>query len=162
MTIPNIEKSEENENKELIVIFKQDGTFELDFQVSKENFSEDQIEIQQEIHNRYIKCENQGMFFIGFLEKTQGLTESVSYLRFIIATFIKKLSMNPDIELLRENTLVDLDKAVTNDLLGNAPYLTGLENLNALWIEKLWHKLNNSFSEMIVVYKGSVSEFFKS
>lgn len=157
MTIHNIKKSEENENKELIVIFKQDGAFELDFQVSKEKFSDNQIEIQQEIHNRYIKSENQGIFFIGFLEKTQGLTESLSYLRLIIATFIKKLSMNPDIELLRENTLVDLDKMETNDLLGNAPYLTGLENLNAFWIEKLWQKLNNSFSEMIVVYKGSVS-----
>lgn len=162
MTIHNIDISEENEDKELIVIIKQDGIFELDFQVSEEKFNETQISIQHEIHNRYAKSENEGMFFIGFLEKTEGLTESASYLRLIIATFIKKLSMNPDIELLREKTIVDIEKAVIKDLLDSAPYLTGSEYLSGEWIEKLWHKLNNSFSELITAYKGSVAEFFSS
>jgi len=162
MTIHNIDKSEENENKELIVIFKQDGVFELDFQVSKEKLSEEQIALQREIHNMYTKSENEGMFFIGFSEETQGLTDSASYLRLIIATFIKKLSMNPDIELLREKIIIDIEKDEIKDLLDSAPYLTGLEHLNGEWIEKLWQKLNDSFSEMIVAYTESVSEFFST
>jgi len=57
--------------------------------------------------------------------------------------------MNPDIELLREKIIVDIEKDEIKDLLDSAPYLTGLEHLNGEWIEKLWQKLNDSFSEMI-------------
>ncbi|MBU3126316.1 DEAD/DEAH box helicase [Clostridium tagluense] len=162
MTINNKEKSIDNKHKELIVIFKQDGIFELDFQVTKEKLNEEQIAIQQGINNHFAENENQGMLFLGFLENIETLTDSVTYLRLIIATFIKKISMNSDIELLREKTIVYIEKDEIKDLLDSAPYLTGLEYLNYEWIEKLWQKLNNSFSEMIGEYEGSVSEFFSS
>jgi SNF2 family DNA or RNA helicase len=162
MILHNKEESAKNQNKELIIIFKQEGIFELDWQVTKENFSEEQIEIQQNINNRFVKNHNEGVFFLGFIEKTDGLSESLTYLRHIIATFIKKLSMNPDIEILLEKTIVDIEKDEIKDLLDSAPYLTGSEHLNVEWIEKLWQKLNNSFSEMIESYNGSISEFFSS
>jgi hypothetical protein len=116
------------------------------------------------LHNKEesVKYQNEGVFFLGFSEKTDGLSESVTYLRHIIATFIKKLSINPDIEILRKKTIVDIEKDEINDLLDSAPYLTGSEHLNGEWIEKLWQTLNNSFSEMIESYNGSISEFFFS
>ena len=162
MILHNNEESAKDQTKELIVIFKQNGVFELDFQVTKEKFSEEQIEIQQNINNCFVENHNEGVFFLGFFKKTDGLSESLTYLRHIIATFTKKLSMNPDIEILREKTIVDIEKYEIKDLLDSAPYLTGSEHLNGEWIEKLWQKLNTSFSEMIEAYNGSVSEFFSS
>ncbi|MGH4120785.1 DEAD/DEAH box helicase [Clostridium sp.] len=160
MMLHNKEESTKDQSKELIVIFKQEGFFELDFQMTSEKFSEDQIVIQQEINNRFVKNHNEGVFFLGFLEKTDGLSESLTYLRHIIATFIKKLSMNPDIEILREKTIVDIEKDEIKALLDIAPYLTGSEYLSDEWIERLWQKLNNSFAEIIGAYIGSIADFF--
>ncbi|MGK0466224.1 hypothetical protein [Clostridium sp.] len=134
MILHNKEESTKDQNKELIVIFKQEGIFELDFQVTKEKFSEEQIVIQQEINKRFAKNHNEGVFFLGFLKKTDDLSESLTYLRHLIVTFIKKLSMNPDIEILRKKTIVDIEKDEIKTLLDIAPYLTGSEHLNDEWI----------------------------
>lgn len=99
------------------------------------------------------------MFFLGYLNKAVILSESVAYIKTIIDIFINRLSKNPDIENLREKTTIYIDELESNNLLNSAPYLTGSEHLNEEWIKKFWESLNNSFSEMITKYKGSVSEF---
>lgn len=162
MILHNKEKLVENENKELIIVIRKDGKFEIDFQTKKGKLSERERNIQQDIINRFKENENNGMFSLGFLEAGEGLSESLNYLRFLIGSFTKKLSMDPDIEVYRDKAVVGIEEKEIKELLDSSPYLTGSEHLTTKWIEEFWKNLNNSFSDMIKDYKGSVAEFFSS
>lgn len=152
----------EKEKNELIVVIKEAGKFELDFKEVSKKLKQEQISVQNDIINAFEEDENKGLFFLNSLNKTVIMSESVGYLKSIIDTFIKQLSKNPEIEHLREKTIVSLNELERNRLLNNAPYLTGGEYLNEEWIKRFWERLNNSFSEMIIKYKGSVSEFLST
>lgn len=150
------------ENKELIAVLQPEGSFELDWQITKEKIDGEQILLEEKIYKRFVENTDEALFFMGFLEKSVAMSESLSFLRIIASTFVKKLSMNPDIEQLREKVVVDIEEKEINYILQSAPYLNGSEYLNYNWVKKVWEKLNNSFSTMIHNYKGSAQEFFAS
>ncbi|MFZ5967528.1 MAG: DEAD/DEAH box helicase [Bacillota bacterium] len=162
MALNRKDKHVETINKELIVIFKPDGLFEFDWQITEEQTDKSQIILQQQIYERFIENNYEALFFMGFLEKNVPMSESLSYLRFIAAAFVKKLSMNPDIELLRDRIVIEIEAEKVLDILHSAPYLSGSEYLNNNWIEKAWEKLNHTFCKMIKNYKGSVEAFITS
>jgi non-specific serine/threonine protein kinase len=150
------------ESKELIVVIKPEGVFELDYQETKEKFDENQILLQQEFHKRFAENEGEALLFLGLSEKKVALPGALNYLRLIATSFIKKLSQKPNIEFLREKTTVDIEGEEIKKLLENAPYLIGAENLDDKWLLKAWENLNEAFSKMIHSYNGSVEQFFAS
>lgn len=150
------------ENKELIVILKPESMFEIDWQETKEKMDENQIVLQEEIYKRFIENSNDALFFLGFSDKSIFLSESLSYIRFIITEFLKKLLQNPDIELLREKIVVDINDEQIKHLLVSTPFLIGEEYLSYKWIENIWGNLNKSFCKMIQNYNGSAQDLFDS
>jgi hypothetical protein len=158
----SIDKSVETTNKELIVIIKPDGLFELDLQVTEEQIDKDQIVFQEEIYRRFMEDADEALLYLGFSGKTVSMSESLGYLKSIASNFVKKLSMNPDIELLREKIFTEIEIEEIEYLLQSAAYLNGAEYLNENWIEKVWERLNHAFSKMIQNYKGRVEDFFLS
>lgn len=156
------EKLVEIKNKELIVILQEEGTFQFDFQETKGKIDEKKMEVEEKIYKHSIENINETFFQLGFLQRTENLSQSLSFLRLISNAFIKKLSMNPDVELLREKTVIDIEDEEIKYLLDSAPYLSGLEYLNSNWIENAWRKLSNTFCEIIKNYNGSVEDLFAS
>ncbi|MDR3541290.1 MAG: DEAD/DEAH box helicase [Desulfosporosinus sp.] len=145
---------------ELIVIIQAEGSFELDWQVSADRIDSRQIDVQDEVYKRFLENAQEALIFLGFSDRSVVMSESLYYLRLIASTFVKKLSQNPDIEVLREKIVVEIEAEEIQQLLQKAPYLKGAEHLNQDWLELVWEKLNQEFADLIQTYKGSVREFF--
>ena len=165
----SMDDSIETIDKELIAILKSDGMFELGWQVAEVQMIEGkiakkQIEFQQEIYKRFLNNAYESLFYLGFIERKAFISESLNYLRLVAAAFVRNLSKNPDIKLLREKTIIEIADTDTDIdyLVQSAPYLIGAEYLNENWIKQAWKNLNNAFSNMIKYYEGSVEEFFAS
>lgn len=160
--VASIDKSEKITYKELIAFIHSDGSFELDWQITEEKMESSQFDYQEEVYRRYSENAHEALLFLGFSERTVVTSESLRYLRLIASTFVKKLAMNPDLEVLRENVVTEIDENEVEHLLQKAPYLKGAEYLTHSWVEKAWETLNQAFGKMIKSYKGSVEVFFAS
>ncbi len=147
-------------NKELIAVIKPDGAFEIDWQETKEQIDESQIEIQEKLYKQFMENPDEALFSLGFSECSVPVSESIRYLRLVAAAFVRKLSQKADIEFLREKITVEIEEKELKNLLESMPYLNGAEYLNDNWIENIWKKLNQLFVRMIKNYNGSVQEFF--
>ena len=156
----SIDQSVKTTNRELIVIIHPEGLFELDWQITGEQMESGQLVFQEEVYQRFLENVHQALIVLGFSDGAVAMSESLHYLRMIASTFVKKASHNPNLEVLRERIVVDIEGEEIQHLLQNAPYLIGVEHLNQIWMEKLWVGLNQAFCKMIQVYEGSVGDFF--
>lgn len=148
-------------NEELIAIILQEG-FGLDWQDIEDQLDKEQILLQAEVHSRFMENADASLFYLGFSDQSVPLSNSVNFLRTIAAAFVKALSETPEIEFLREKTIVEPESEVVEHILSNAPYMNGLEYLSEDWVLKIWSKLNNVFSKEIRAFDGSVSDYFTS
>jgi len=146
-------------DKELIAIIKEAGSFELDWQLSVEEIKRSQIVFQEDVYKCFLENANEALLYIGFSSQTVAISESLQYLRLIASTFVKKLAMSPDIEALRDKIVVVIEEEEIKHLLEKVPYLNGAEHLDEAWIENVWEKLNQLFCKMIQTYQGSIAEF---
>jgi non-specific serine/threonine protein kinase len=158
--VASIDKSETITYKELITLIHSDGSFELDWQITEEMLESSQSEYQEEVYRRYRENAQEAFLVLGFSEKTVVTSGSLRYLRLIASTFVKKLAMNPDLEVLRENVVIEINNNEVEHLLQQAPYLKGAEYLTHAWVKKAWEMLNQTFGKMIKSYKGSAEAFF--
>ncbi len=149
------------ENNELVVQIQQDG-FELDWQEAVGKPDDSQVSAQENLYCIYRDDPYKALLFLGFSNPAISMPDSVRFLGFIAAAFVKTLSRNPDIEFLREKVVVKLEEDEIERILRNAPYMNGAEHLNRNWIDHVWYKLNEVFSIEIKEYKGRVTDFFAS
>ena len=149
------------EMKELVALIEQEG-FELDWQETTETLDNSQLAIQEDLFRRFRDDSYKMLLFLGFSSSTSSLSQSVRFLSYVAAAFIKMLSRNLDIEFLRATVIVELDEQETERILHSVPYMNGAEHLNQHWIEHVWQQLNASFAMEIITYKGSVADFFSS
>jgi len=160
--VAGMERPEKITSKELIALIQPDGLFELDWQITEEKMESSQIDYQLEIYRRYRMDAPEALFLLGFSERTVVTSESLRYLWLIAAAFVQKLAMNPELEILRENAVTELEENAVEHLLQKAPYIKGAEYLTPAWVEKAWTTLNQAFGKMIKSYEGSVGAFFAS
>jgi len=153
------DKSKTNTYKELIALIHAAGTFELDWQIT-EMMESPPVAYQEEIYRHYREDAHEAFLVLGYSDKSLITSVSLRYLRLIASTFVKKLAMNPDLEVLRENVMIEIDDHEVEQLLQQAPYLKGAEYLTDTWVKKAWETLNQTFGKMIKSYKGSVQAFF--
>jgi len=158
----SIDKSVKTTHRELMVILQAEGLFELDWQMTQEQIGSSQLISQEEVYQRFLENAHQALIVLGFADRAVPMSESLNYLRRIAATFVKRVTRNPDLEVLREKIVVEIEGDDLQQLLQNAPYIQGAEHLSVIWLEKLWDTLNQSFCTMIQAYPGSVGEFFAS
>jgi non-specific serine/threonine protein kinase len=153
---------EKTMNKELITMLEPDGKFELDWQESEEQIDRSQILFQEELYRRFMENAEEALLFLGFSEPSIPMSESLRYLRLLAASFVRNLSRNPEVEVLREQTVVEVEAEDIEHFLRSSPFLNGVEHLNHNWIKNVWDKLNQVFAKEIMLYKGSVAEFFST
>ena len=151
---------EKTMNKELITMLEPGGKFELDWQETEEQIDRSQILFQEELYRRFMENAEKALLFLGFSEPSIPMSESLRYLRLLAASFVRNLSRNPEVEVLREKTVVEVEAEDIEHFLRSSPFLNGVEHLNQNWIENVWNGLNYTFSREIQNFRGSVAEFF--
>ena len=148
-------------NKELVALIQPEG-FEFDWQETEEQLDKRQILLQEEVHSRFMENAYNSLLYLGFSDQSVAMSDSAHFLRNIAAAFVKALSKTPDIEFLREKTVVEPESEVVNHIIDNAPYMNGMEYLSHDWVKRLWSELNIVFSTEIRTYDGSVTAYFTS
>lgn len=158
----NIDKSVETTHRELMVILQAEGLFEFDWQTTREQICSSQLIFQEEVYQRFLENAHQALIVLGFVDRSVPMSESLDYLRRIASTFVKRVTRYPDLEVLREKIVVEIEGDDLQQLLQNAPYIQGTEHLSQSWLAKLWDTLNQAFCAMIQAYPGSVGDFCAS
>ena len=151
----------ESRNSELIVLINPEG-FDLDWQETVEPIDGRQIVLQDKLFKEARYNAYKALFYLGFENQTIPISDSVRFLRTLAAAFIKALSTNPEVEFLRENTIIEPKADIIEQILHNAPYMNGSEYLNRQWAESIWKGLNFAFSQEIMTYAGSAADFLAS
>lgn len=148
-------------NMELVAWIELDG-FELDWEFSSSPLDHHQVSVQEEIYRKFRDDPDEALLFLGLLDHGVWVSDSVRFLRDIAGVFVRLLSRNPDVELLRERVVVELDEVDTERILRNAPYMNGTEYLTPQWLGHVWRQLNEAFSRTMMAYRGSVADFLAS
>ena len=151
----------DGDNKELIALLHRDG-FHLDWQDAGEQLDGRQILLQQKFYAEFRQDADKALFRLGFFERNIPLSDSASFLRAIAFAFVDGLAKNPDLEILREKTIIEPELSDIESILHGAPYMIGLEYLDADWVAAIWRRLNGVFAREIGVYSGTVAGFFAS
>lgn len=152
---------EKNTLNELIAVVNQ-FDFTLDWQYTTVQIENKPEFLQKNIYKCYTENKFKSLLELGFTDLLIPLSVSLSYVRIISNTFVKKVTKLPEIETIRKNIQIELEEEELNNLLSNIPYFMGWEFVDAGWIKRLFNELNKIFTLELKNYKGSVSEYLLS
>ena len=131
----------------------------LDWQECDEAPEQNSLSMQQSFYGAYCMDANKALYNLGF-SKPEGISSSVNFLWSVSASYISFLTLNPDLELVREKMELKPDPAEAERLIENAPFMNGNEYLTAEWIVQQWGKLHGVFISELTSYQGKVSDYF--
>ncbi len=146
-------------NQELQAVIMPVGTVRLEWAVTDNRIDKSRDLLQQEIVRRYTEDPDATLLFLGFSNPAVSVTPSLDYLRSFCALFAKKLSLTPELEILRHNAEVPLTEDEISHALMIAPPMTGAEYLSREVLKGLWSRLHDAYQQEIIPYKGTVEEF---
>lgn len=147
--------------REIIVLIHPEG-FGLDWQETDEPLESSHIRVQQDFFENWREDPYKALFCLGFTGLSAPVSDSLHFLYTTASIFVKALSKKPDIEFLREKTVVEPDPGEIESIINNAPFMNGAEYMDNQWVMQVWQKLNDLFTDRISHYQGSVAEFFAS
>lgn len=151
-----------NTNKELIVIVKVNGMFELDWQMTRKEFTKNEMILQEEIYQYYLSESYESVLFIGFLDVLDYMSDSLRFLHRVASSFISTVSALSEEQLVKENAEVKIESQEIIRLIRTCPYLNGNEFINHKWMTNFWKQLNKVFFDRIRQFNGHADEYFLS
>ncbi|OOM69427.1 DEAD/DEAH box helicase [Clostridium sp. BL-8] len=147
------------ERKELIAIFTEAG-FKIDYEIApKKKLSEDNIKNQEVWYTKFIEDKYKALWNLGFTNEEEWMSETISFLYFIVNKLIKEISRKPDIEITREDTELFLEYEEIEAIKNRAPFSIGMEFINDEWISMVWNETADIFRREIAKFKGTVQEY---
>ncbi|NPE20270.1 ATP-dependent helicase [Fusibacter sp. A1] len=149
-------------NQVLTVCFFEHG-FRLDFNaVSNLKLDDDQVDFELDLYHRYLENHDKMLFFFGFDEAPEYLSESMKFLYSVSLQFLKRLALTADLEFKREKVMVSPTKDDIYFILGSVPYVIGMECIDERWIQSTYEKLSAVFSSEIADYDGPIDDYLSS
>ncbi|HOG63637.1 MAG: DEAD/DEAH box helicase [Sedimentibacter sp.] len=100
------------------------------------------------------------LFHLGFLTKEKWFSPSMEYLHKISETLIKKLSQQPEIELVRDMVQAELTEDEIYQFKDEIPFVIGMEYVDDNWLLNLWESILAVFKSEIKSYDGTVARYF--
>lgn len=146
-------------NVELNAVVMPNGTLQLEWDEVSEQIDKSQQLLQQEIYRRFKTDVKSCLLFLGFSAQSIPLSPSLDYWRSFTGEFARRLRQTPDLEDIRSNLTIPLEKETLAEMLSRAPLMTGQEYLNAEFLKLLWATLNAQFQYEVSIYKGTVEDF---
>ena len=148
-------------NKELQVIIMPEGLLQMEWSAAKKDIDKSTALLQEEIFKRF-HADPSWLLFLSFCDQKVPLSASLGYWRNFTALFAHKLSLTPDLELLRHTVKIPIDPEELQYTFDSAPMMTGGEYLSIPLLQHAWDELNNAFAQTIKNYEGSVADFIKT
>lgn len=100
------------------------------------------------------------LYHLAFLTKKEWFSPELEYLYSIADKLIQKLSRQPDVELSREMTGVELSEEECIDLINKVPFAIGMEYVDSSWLHLIWDRLIEVFQTEVSEYSGTVAMYF--
>lgn len=148
--------------QELNAIILPNGSVQMEWRVAGEQISKSGQLLQQEIFRRFATDPETAFLFIGFCDRTIPLSPSLNFFREFIGLFTEKLRLTPDLEAVRHRVNIASEKHEIENVIENAPLMTGSEYLNTELLKGIWLRLNARLQAEIKSYEGPVEEFLKT
>ena len=101
------------------------------------------------------------LYELGFKNNLKGLTPSAFYLYQLSQKFIEVLSRSPELEVAREETIIDLSSDDLDYLMSMIPFAIGTEYINERWIKNIIKHLNEQFKKDMTSYKGTAQMYLQ-
>ena len=98
------------------------------------------------------------LYELGFKNNLKGLTASAFYLYQLSQKFIEVLSHSPELEVAREETIIELSSDDLDYLMSMIPFAIGTEYINERWIKNIIKHLNEQFKKDMASYKGTAQK----
>lgn len=100
---------------------------------------------------------HRALYSFGFERCPDNLDVVGKYLFKISGMFVESLSKQPDIEILREEIVIEPSDQEVDILINAVPFTNGSVFVTPEWINNIYSKLNEVFSEDIKDYNGTVA-----
>lgn len=101
------------------------------------------------------------LYELGFKNNLKGLTPSAFYLYQLSQKFIEVLSRSPELEVAREETIIELSDDDLDYLMAMIPFAIGTEYINERWINNIIKHLNEQFKKDMTSYKGTAQMYLQ-
>lgn len=101
------------------------------------------------------------LYELGFKNNLKGLTPSAFYLYQLSQKFIEVLSRSPELEVAREETIIELSDDDLDYLMAMIPFAIGTEYINERWIKNIIKHLNEQFKKDMTSYKGTAQMYLQ-
>ncbi len=146
-------------HNELQTVIMASGRIQLEwFSVSGKISSQSEL-LQNEIYEQYSSCPDSWFLTLGFCDKNVKLSLSLIFWRKFFGIFIRKLSLTPDIEEIRDEVVIPFADEKLHQLMESVPPMLGGEYLHEKEFLEIWESVHQNFHEKIKLYEGSVAEF---
>ncbi len=149
-------------NQELNVVVMPNGSLQLEWADTQDSVNKSSQLLQEEIYKRFSEDAGSWLLFLGFSDHQVLLSPSLDYWRGLAGAFARKLSLTPDLELLRHKASILTGEDELRAQLERAPLMIGSEYLNLGLLETIWEELNNAYRKAIKSYEGSVEDFVRA
>lgn len=158
MREPLIEKNKGTRFTELTA-FYQPGGFVIDLlPVSGKHTAASE---EQEVwYRKFREDKDRALFHMGFLARQSWMSPSVAYLHRISDLLVRRLSSQPDIELMRDGVEVPFLQEYADLLKEEIPFANGSEFVDDAWLCSLWDRLMEQYREEIRGYEGTAAALF--
>ncbi len=107
--------------------------------------------------DRFRQDAAQALYLLGFSEPLTEESPSLVFLHHLASAFLEQLTRLPELELVRGQADVSLSDDQCSALLQTVPYALGSEYIDAVWLHRVFLRLQQEFSRDISDYKGTVS-----
>jgi hypothetical protein len=151
-------KTSTEPNQALMVMIQPDG-LAVDFQPIEEPLDSAQERFQDSWFAAFQENPDQAFYKLAFTDRSLLRTPSMQYAATISRSFVRQIAERPEREFLRESLDITLQPDQVKALLDQAPYMNGMEHLDARWINQAGHRLKKIFASDIKDYSGTVAEY---
>ena len=141
-----------------MVIIQPDGWM-ADWQAIPDALDEQQVRMQQALCQAFLDHPDKALYDLAFLDPALLRTPSSQFFGLVSRRFISQVARRPEREFLRETLQADLSPEEGEDLVGQAPYMNGIEHLDLAWLSRVWQRLLAVFADEIKTYAGTVAEY---
>ena len=137
----------------------------LEFIFTTDSFVVDDVEdkklktADENWRQQFNKDKYKALYELGFDDSKMEESPSLSFLHFLSESFLESLTSQPELELMREETIIIPDEAMQNRLLNSVPFALGAENINEDWINGVFDKLSEIYRKEISKHKGTVAVY---
>ena len=125
----------------------------LKFVFTEDSFRIDHPEIEVNgddgLREAFAKDKYSTLFQTGFAARGREEDPSLGFLRSIAEAFVRDLTSQPDLEVAREWTRVELTDETYEALERKVPFSLGAEHINRSWLALQYMQLNNVFSAQL-------------